>query len=89
MAKLKVELKYRKKVTFEVVDNNICRKWDRYVLVCGLTMFQESESGSMVYMHNPVISEAELPEKWMELETHYINLVKDEPLSKQDVRFTR
>lgn len=85
---MKTVLKWRKSTEF-LVGN---KTYTRYVLVCGMIVFTEkkSNSGEMVYSAPPmVISEREFSSLHRELESRYVEAVKVNPLSKQEVTFAK
>lgn len=85
---MKTVLKWRKSSEF-LVGN---KTYIRYVLVCGMIVFIEkkSNSGEMVYSAPPmVITERELSSLHKELESKYVEAVIVNPLSKQEVTFSK
>jgi hypothetical protein len=93
MANIKTELKWRKKSTFNYKDPlspELEVDFTRYVLVCGMIVFTKAKTnGELSWSPTRVISEREFPQLHHDLEAAYVNAVIEEPLSKQEVTFSK
>lgn len=84
MSKLRTVFKWRKKSTFMYKDF----EYNRYVLLCGLIMFQRTQGGSLATRNRRVISFDEFPIIHEDMENTYKLICREEPLSKQEVTFS-